>query len=152
MVAGPVFEVEHPGPQSGGAGGSGGFDHGVDAFRAMGKAGQYWRDANADVDPGRDELFDGAESLSWVGGARLGPPPDVVVDRRDADADVEVRTASKVGKNVDVADDHGAACDHRSRVREIPQRLQTLAGQLVAPLSRLIRIGGGADDDRFSPP
>src|SRR5260370_7396605 len=99
MLAGPVFEVKHPGPQSGGAGGSGGFDHGLDAFGAIRKAGQYWRHANADVDPGRDELFDGAESLSWVGGARLGPPPDVLVDGRDAHPALEVPTAPKPVKN-----------------------------------------------------
>src|SRR5260370_33784189 len=97
MLAGPVFEVEHPGPQSGRAGGPGGFDHGLNAFGAFRKAREYRRHAHADVDPGRDELLDGAESLSWVGGARLGPPPDVVVDGWDADADVEVGTAGQVG-------------------------------------------------------
>src|SRR5260370_2499593 len=116
MLAGPVFEVEHPGPQSGRAGGPGGFDHGLDAFGAIRKAGEYRRHPNPDVDPGRDELLDRSESLSWVGGARLGPPPDVVFDGPDADADMEVGTASQVGENVDVADDHGTAGDHRSRI------------------------------------
>src|SRR5258706_922229 len=127
MLAGPVLEVQHPCPQSGGAGGAGGFDHGLDAFRPVRKAREYRRHTHADVDPGRYELLNGAESLSRVGGARLGPPPDVVVDGRDADADVEVGTASQVGQNVDVADDHPAAGDHRSLIREMPQYLHALA-------------------------
>jgi hypothetical protein len=40
VLARSVLEVEHPGPESGGAGGTGGLDHRLEAVRTVGEAGE----------------------------------------------------------------------------------------------------------------
>ena len=85
-------------------------------------------------------------------GARFGSAPNVVVDGRDAERDVEVGATRELAEYIDVADDHRPARDHRRRVREIPQSFEALAGELITAFGRLVRIGGGADDDGFLAP
>ena len=85
-------------------------------------------------------------------GARFGPAPNVVVDGRDAERDVEMGATRELAEYIDVADDHRTTRDHRGRVRKIPQSFEALAGELVTTFGRLVRIGGRADDDGFLAP
>src|SRR5438552_15794545 len=77
-------------------------------------------------------------------GARFGPAPNVVVDGRNAERDVEVGATRELAEYIDVADDHRPARDHRRRVREIPQSFEALAGELITVFGREVRVGGGA--------
>ena len=67
--------------------------------------------------PASTSSFERAQPLARRRGARLGRPPDVVVDgrHRERDRDVGARAAS--ASSVGVADDQRAARDDRERVR-----------------------------------
>ena len=116
VLARTVFEVEHSGPQPRGAGGASSLDHRLETVRAIGEARQNGRHADADVDAGGDQLLDGTQSLLRMRGAWFGPAPDVVIERRDAESDVEAGATRELGQYVDVADDHRSARDHPSGV------------------------------------
>ena len=66
---------------------------------------------------GVDELRERAQPLARRGGARLGPPPDLLVERRHRERDRDVGAARGLGQHVDVAHDQRAARDQPERVR-----------------------------------
>ena len=57
------------------------------------------------------------------------------------------RCPRRLGEQLGVAHDQRAARDDRERIGDVAQHLDAGARQPVAPLGRLVRIGGGADRD-----
>ena len=87
-----------------------------------------------------------------MGGRRLGLAPDVFVEGRDRERDRDARAARSLGEHVDVADDHRAARDDAERGARLGEGLDARAGEAVAALCRLVRVGGGADRDALARP
>ena len=90
----------------------------------------------------------------WRGGA---VPGSVVRQTSSSTVGTENVTetsarARGLGEQLGVADDQRAARDDVERVRCVAQRLDAGARQPVAPLGRLVRVGGGADRDRLAAP
>src|SRR5436190_1906126 len=77
-----VLQVQHARPQPGGSGGAGCLDDLLEQLGAVGQPGEDRGHADADVDARRGQLFDRPQPLSGMRGARLGLPPDLVVERR----------------------------------------------------------------------
>ncbi len=102
------------------------------------------------LDPGCHELLQRSQPLARVGGGRLGPAPDLLVERRDRERHRHRRVPRRLDEHVDVADDHRPARDDRERVRRLGQHLETCSGQLVAALGGLVRVGRGTDRDRLA--
>src|SRR5207244_3944884 len=100
----------------------------------------------------RSGLFYRAQSLSRVSCARLRLAPDVVVDGRDAEGDVELRPPRETRQDIDVAHDHRAAGDHRRRVRKIAESLQALAREPVPAFGWLVGVCRRADHHRLFAP
>ena len=85
-------------------------------------------------------------------GAGLGAPPDLLVERRHREDDADLGPRRRLDEDVEVADDHRAARDQAERVRRVAERLEAAAGQPVAALGRLVRVGRGADRDGLACP
>src|SRR5207245_3854055 len=98
VLTGAVLEVEHACPQSRGARGAGCFDDRLQELGPVRKSRQDGRHAHADVNAGSDELFDRTQALAWMGRAWLGLAPDLVVERGDAEGDVQLGMSSEVGQ------------------------------------------------------
>src|SRR5439155_15631889 len=96
--------------------------------------------------------FSMAQPLAGVRRARFRLAPDVVVQRGDAEGDVELGPPREAGEHVDVADDHRPAGDHRGRIREVVEGLEALPGQAVPTFGGLVGIGGRPYDDRLFAP
>ena len=112
---------------------------------SVGDARQDRRHPDARLDPGVDELLQRPQPLARVCGRGLGLSPHVLVERRDREGDADRRVARGFCEHVDVADDHRASRDDRERVVGFAERLDAGAGQPVAPLGRLVRVGRGPD-------
>ena len=63
-------------------------EHGLQPVGPVGQAGNDGGHADANVDAGCHQLLDRAQTLFWMSSSGLGPAPDLVVDRWDADCDV----------------------------------------------------------------
>ena len=128
---------------------------GEDGREVAGRIGQARqdrseRDARGDAGIGQDS--DGAESLAGRGDTRLEAGGHPVVHRRDADADGDGRAPGGFGEHVDVADDERPAGDDREGRASLREGLDAAAGQPIAALGRLVRIGGRADRHRLPSP
>ena len=119
----------------------------------VGEPGQDRRHADARLDAGVDER---APAPAAAGAAapcrarssarRRGRASGT--EKRDADVGAPCRLA----EHVDVADDQRPAGDDHERRAGAAERLDAGPRQAVAPLRRLIRVGGGADRDRLARP
>ena len=65
--------------------------------------------------PARRETADGLEPAGRWGGARLGRPPDALVERRQREEHLHTRPFGRVLQEVDVAHDERTARDDRER-------------------------------------
>jgi hypothetical protein len=96
-----------------------------------------------------------ASASRWTTSSRgpgLGGAPDALVERRDRNVDADIGTARALEQQVEVADDHRAARDQPEGVRRGDELLEARTRQPVAAFARLVRIGGGADDDVLTVP
>ena len=128
---------------------------GEDGREVAGRIGQARqdrseRDPRGDAGIGQDP--DGAEPLAGRGDARLEAGGHPVVHRRDADADRDGRSPRGFGEHIDIANDERSAGDDREGRAGLRESLDAAAGQPVAALGRLVRIGGRADRHRLPPP
>ena len=81
-------------------------------------------------------------------GSRLGAPPHVLVEGRDGEADAHLRAGGRLGEHVDVTHDQGPAGDDVERVRRGGEHLEAAAGEYVASLGGLVRVGRRPDGYR----
>ena len=90
----------------------------------------------------------------WPGmsGAGLGRAPDLVVERRHRERHRHLCAARGLGEQLCVTDDQRPTGDDRERLRGIAQHLDARPRQPVAPLGRLVRVGGSTDRDRAAVP
>ena len=129
-----------------------GGEDGREVAGRIGQAGQDRGERDARGDAGIGQEPDGAEPLAGRGDARLEAGGQPVVHRRDADADRDGRSPRGFGEHVDVADDQRPARDDREGRAGLGERLDAAAGQPVAALGRLVRIGGRADRHGLASP
>ena len=152
MLFRPRLEIQEVRPDAGCAGGARRAHDFRQQLRLVAQPGQDRRHPDAGLHAGLDELGQRTEALAGRSGARLRPPPDLHVERRDRERHAHVCALRRLDEHVEVAHDHRPARDDRERVRRGGEHLEAGAGQLVAALGRLVRIGGGADRDPFALP
>ena len=87
------------------------------------------------------------EPLARRGRARLGRPPDVVVDGRHRERDRDVGACCGLREKLSITDDQRPAGDDVEWVRGVAQHLDARTRQPVPAFGRLVWIGGGADHD-----
>src|SRR3984893_7185293 len=142
-------EVEEVGPDAGRAGLAGCAHDVGEESRPVRESRQDRRHPDTGRDAGVDERLQRAQTLAGRRGARLGRPPDPVVERGDRERDGDARAACGLLQDVDVADDERPAGDDPKRGQFPPERLQAVAREPVTALRRLVRIGRRADRHRL---
>src|SRR6185503_15438337 len=98
-------------------------DRGEVAWR-IGQAGEHRCEGHSRGDARLGEGAYGPQTLPRRRDAGLQPAAEGRVERRDADADPDVRASRGIGEHVNVADDErpaGDQADRRARLTEDPQ-------------------------------
>ena len=99
-----------------------------------------------------DERAQRAQALPRRRGARLGRPPDVVVEGRDRERRRETSARRAASASTSASRTiSGPRVMIENGCRGVAQHLDAGPRQPVAPLGRLVRVGGGADRDRLAP-
>src|SRR5438445_469812 len=147
VLAGAGLQIEEVRPYARRAGLSGGTYHLGQLLGPVGEAGEDRRHTDAGLDPRVDQALERPKALAGRRCARLGPAPDLGIERRDREADRDVCAACGLLEDVEVADDHRPAGDQGKGIARLGERLQAGTGEPVAPLGRLVRVGRRAYRD-----
>ena len=111
------------------------------------RPGQDRRHADADVDPRVGERAHRPETARRRRGARLGRPPDPLVERRERDVHAHPHLRGGCAQHVEVSYDERTAGDDRERRPRRGELDDARAGQPEPPFGGLVRIRRGAERD-----
>ncbi len=114
-------------------------------LRPVGEARQDRRERDARADPRVDEAAHDLEPAARRRRIRLRRPPDALVERRHRDVDRHLGAHGGLLQHVDVAPHERPAGDQRHRRAGAGELDDAGAREPVAPLRRLVRVGGGAE-------
>jgi hypothetical protein len=115
---------------------------------AIGDAGDDGSREQPDVEPRPGQARERAKPRVRGRGASLEPADQPAVERGEGDVDPHQVPFREPGEDVHVSrDERRLSDDAEMEPPERQQRLEQPAGDAIAPLRRLVGIGGGADDD-----